>query len=84
MKTVIVEEQDLTSGPEGQFLHESLLTSRYDLARAESRRKLRDMHPGNRLRLMAGLPLLPEPEREQGVHSDIPVRPSEDVHDDDL
>ncbi len=51
--------------PEAQFLRESLLLSRYDIERAENRRKLRHMHPGNRFRLMVGLPLLPESGHQQ-------------------
>jgi hypothetical protein len=31
-----------------------------DSERAASRKRLDQMHPGNRFRLMAGLPLLPE------------------------
>jgi hypothetical protein len=34
-----------------------------DNERAASRRRLKHMHPGNRLRLMAGLPLLPESQQ---------------------
>lgn len=32
--------------------------------RAANRRELEKIHPGNRLRLMAGLPLLPEEKDE--------------------
>ena len=42
---------------------ERLAPALTDDERAASRRRLKHMHPGNRLRLLAGLPLLPEPQQ---------------------
>lgn len=42
---------------------ERLAPALTDNERAASRRRLKHMHPGNRLRLMAGLPLLPESQQ---------------------
>ena len=39
-----------------------------DSARVESRRQLAKLHPGNRFRLMFGLPLLPEEPESEASH----------------
>jgi hypothetical protein len=54
-------------GPPSSTVNESppdygrLAPALTDSERAASRKRLDQMHPGNRFRLMAGLPLLPEP-----------------------
>ncbi|TDU66634.1 hypothetical protein EI77_03729 [Prosthecobacter fusiformis] len=52
------------SGPDYGRLAQPLT----DSERAASRKRLDQMHPGNRFRLMAGLPLLPESPPETTSH----------------
>ncbi|GEM_PF-3965967 len=66
---------------------ERLAPAASDGERAATRRRLKDMHPGNRFRLMAGLPLLPDSPSNKGLPSIERTKASDfmdGVNDDEL
>jgi hypothetical protein len=54
-------------------MNHQLATPKSESERREERRSFRQLHPGNRFRLMAGLSMLPETE-PQSVNERVAIR----------